>query len=141
MRDSHRAEAERRWERTVERELRSSGSRADAETLLARGRAALDSMATSAGPPNAGPAEPSPAARPPPSPFSTARTYAAYSAPAPAAIESSAALPRASSVSASARLPELRSSRSTVRSHRRSASARWLSRMCVPLRACRPSRS
>ncbi|MFF9069161.1 tetratricopeptide repeat protein [Streptomyces sp. NPDC014891] len=48
MRDSHRAEAERRWERTVERELRSSGSGADAETLLARGRAALDSMAAGA---------------------------------------------------------------------------------------------
>ncbi|MEU7702677.1 hypothetical protein, partial [Streptomyces sp. NPDC039028] len=48
MRDSHRAEAERRWERTVEEELRSSGSRADAETLLARGRAALDSMAAGA---------------------------------------------------------------------------------------------
>ncbi|MFC9337965.1 tetratricopeptide repeat protein [Streptomyces sp. NPDC057020] len=49
MRDSHRAEAERLWERTVEEELRSSGSRAGAETLLARGRAALESMASGAG--------------------------------------------------------------------------------------------
>ncbi|MFD3994172.1 tetratricopeptide repeat protein [Streptomyces sp. NPDC058583] len=49
MRDSHRAEAERLWERAVEEELRSSGSRAGAETLLARGRAALDSMAAGAG--------------------------------------------------------------------------------------------
>ncbi|MCX5228309.1 tetratricopeptide repeat protein [Streptomyces sp. NBC_00233] len=49
MRDSHRAEAERLWERAVEEELRSSGSRAGAETLLARGRAAMDSMAAGAG--------------------------------------------------------------------------------------------
>ncbi|MFF3841836.1 tetratricopeptide repeat protein [Streptomyces sp. NPDC001930] len=49
MRDSHRAEAERLWERAVEEELRSSGSRAGADTLLARGRAALDSMAAGAG--------------------------------------------------------------------------------------------
>ncbi|MET7755949.1 tetratricopeptide repeat protein [Streptomyces sp. NPDC005389] len=49
MRDSHRAEAERLWERAVEEELRGSGSRAGAETLLARGRAALDSMAAGAG--------------------------------------------------------------------------------------------
>ncbi|MDX2559702.1 tetratricopeptide repeat protein [Streptomyces sp. TX20-6-3] len=49
MRDSHRAEAERLWERAVEEELRSSGSRAGTETLLARGRAALDSMAAGAG--------------------------------------------------------------------------------------------
>ncbi|MFE5946320.1 tetratricopeptide repeat protein [Streptomyces sp. NPDC056480] len=49
MRDSHRAEAERLWERAVEEELRSSGRRADAETLLARGRAALDAMAAGAG--------------------------------------------------------------------------------------------
>ncbi|WP_030323997.1 tetratricopeptide repeat protein [Streptomyces flavochromogenes] len=49
MRDSHRAEAERLWERAVEEELRNSGSRAGAEALLARGRAALDSMAAGAG--------------------------------------------------------------------------------------------
>ncbi|MCB8902777.1 MULTISPECIES: tetratricopeptide repeat protein [unclassified Streptomyces] len=49
MQDSHRAEAERLWERTVEEELRSSGSRPGAETLLTRGRAALDSMAAGAG--------------------------------------------------------------------------------------------
>ncbi|MCX4983100.1 tetratricopeptide repeat protein [Streptomyces sp. NBC_00572] len=49
MRDSHRAEAERLWERAVEEELRSSGSRVRAETLLARGRTALDSMAARAG--------------------------------------------------------------------------------------------
>ncbi|WP_318208906.1 tetratricopeptide repeat protein [Streptomyces sp. SJL17-1] len=48
MRESHRVEAERLWERAVEEEVRSSGSRADAETLLARGRAALDSMAAGA---------------------------------------------------------------------------------------------
>ncbi|WP_329282417.1 tetratricopeptide repeat protein [Streptomyces sp. NBC_00691] len=49
MRESHRAEAERLWERAVEEELRNSGSRAGAEALLARGRAALDSMAAGAG--------------------------------------------------------------------------------------------
>ncbi|MFE5659490.1 tetratricopeptide repeat protein [Streptomyces sp. NPDC056517] len=49
MQDSHRAEAERLWERAVEEELRSSGSRPGAETLLTRGRAALDSMAAGAG--------------------------------------------------------------------------------------------
>ncbi|MEU4496902.1 tetratricopeptide repeat protein [Streptomyces sp. NPDC023998] len=49
MRDSHRAEAERLLVRAVEEEVRRSGGRSDSGVLLARGRAALDSMAASAG--------------------------------------------------------------------------------------------
>ncbi|MFD3947335.1 tetratricopeptide repeat protein [Streptomyces sp. NPDC058579] len=49
MRDSHRADAERLLARAVEEEVRRSGGRSDATTLLARGRAALDTMAASAG--------------------------------------------------------------------------------------------
>ncbi|HEY9372390.1 tetratricopeptide repeat protein [Streptomyces sp.] len=49
MRDSHRAEAERLLARAVEEEVRRSGGRFDPTALLARGRAALDSMAASAG--------------------------------------------------------------------------------------------
>ncbi|MFF3287995.1 tetratricopeptide repeat protein [Streptomyces sp. NPDC003023] len=49
MRDSHRAEAERLLGRAVEEEVRRSGGSSDAGTLLARGRAALDGMAASAG--------------------------------------------------------------------------------------------
>ncbi|MFJ3581404.1 tetratricopeptide repeat protein [Streptomyces sp. NPDC090127] len=49
MRDSHRAEAERLLARAVEEEVRRSGGRTDATALLARGRAALDTMAASAG--------------------------------------------------------------------------------------------
>ncbi|WP_037773884.1 hypothetical protein, partial [Streptomyces pristinaespiralis] len=48
MRDSHRAEAERLLGRAVEEEVRRSGGSSDAGTLLARGRAALDSMAAGA---------------------------------------------------------------------------------------------
>ncbi|MET9658944.1 tetratricopeptide repeat protein [Streptomyces sp. NPDC006510] len=48
MRDSHRAEAERLLVRAVEEEVRRSGGRADAGTLTARGRAALDSLAAAA---------------------------------------------------------------------------------------------
>ncbi|WP_435974337.1 AAA family ATPase [Streptomyces sp. Qhu_M48] len=48
MRDSHRAEAERLLERVVEEEPPGSGGRAGAETLLARGRASLDSVAAGA---------------------------------------------------------------------------------------------
>jgi tetratricopeptide (TPR) repeat protein len=49
MRESHRAEAERLLERVVSEEVRVSGGRADAEVLLARGRAELDAMAADAG--------------------------------------------------------------------------------------------
>ncbi|MEU1225047.1 tetratricopeptide repeat protein [Streptomyces sp. NPDC005828] len=49
MRESHRAEAERLLERAVAEEVRTSGGRADAEVLLARGRAELDAMAADAG--------------------------------------------------------------------------------------------
>ncbi|MEU6879803.1 tetratricopeptide repeat protein [Streptomyces sp. NPDC046712] len=49
MRDSHRAEAERLLARAVEEEVRRSGGRSDSTALLARGRAALDTMAASAG--------------------------------------------------------------------------------------------
>ncbi|MGW7287255.1 AAA family ATPase, partial [Streptomyces sp. NPDC054847] len=48
MRDGHRAEAERLLARAVEEEVRRSGGSSDAGTLLARGRAALDSMAAGA---------------------------------------------------------------------------------------------
>ncbi|WP_443333157.1 tetratricopeptide repeat protein [Streptomyces sp. CB03234] len=48
MRESHRAEAERLLARAVEEEVRRSGGRADAGVLLARGRAALDTLAASA---------------------------------------------------------------------------------------------
>ncbi|MGW4029976.1 tetratricopeptide repeat protein [Streptomyces sp. NPDC004838] len=48
MRDSHRAEAERLLVRAVEEETRRTGGQADASTLLARGRAALDAMAANA---------------------------------------------------------------------------------------------
>ncbi|MCM2389235.1 tetratricopeptide repeat protein [Streptomyces albipurpureus] len=48
MRDSHRAEAERLLVRAVEEEARRTGGRADSGTLLARGRAALDVMASNA---------------------------------------------------------------------------------------------
>ncbi|MFJ1643311.1 tetratricopeptide repeat protein [Streptomyces sp. NPDC088256] len=48
MRDSHRAEAEGLLVRAVEEEVRRSGGRADAATLTARGRAALDSLAAAA---------------------------------------------------------------------------------------------
>lgn len=48
MRDSHRAEAEGLLARAVEEEVRRSGGRADAGALLARGRAALDSLAAGA---------------------------------------------------------------------------------------------
>ncbi|MER5357737.1 tetratricopeptide repeat protein [Streptomyces sp. NPDC002785] len=44
MRDSHRAEAEGLLVRAVEEEVRRSGGRADAGALMARGRAALDSL-------------------------------------------------------------------------------------------------
>ncbi|MGW2562481.1 tetratricopeptide repeat protein [Streptomyces sp. NPDC001514] len=49
MRDSHRAEAERLLVRAVEEEVRRSGGRSDSAALLARGRAALDAMAGTAG--------------------------------------------------------------------------------------------
>lgn len=49
MRDSHRAEAERLLVRAVEEEVRRSGGRTDAAGLLARGRAALDSLVADAG--------------------------------------------------------------------------------------------
>ncbi|MEV5939225.1 tetratricopeptide repeat protein [Streptomyces sp. NPDC051994] len=49
MRDSHRAEAERLLVRAVEEEVRRSGGRSDGSVLLSRGRAALDSLAQSAG--------------------------------------------------------------------------------------------
>ncbi|MEU6931615.1 tetratricopeptide repeat protein [Streptomyces sp. NPDC046374] len=48
MRDSHRSEAERVWERAVAEEVRRSAGRVDQDALLARGRAALDTMAASA---------------------------------------------------------------------------------------------
>lgn len=48
MRDSHRAEAEGLLVRAVEEAVRRSGGRADAATLTARGRAALDSLAAAA---------------------------------------------------------------------------------------------
>ncbi|MEU4349994.1 tetratricopeptide repeat protein [Streptomyces sp. NPDC023838] len=48
MRDGHRAEAERLLVRAVEEEVRRSGGRADANALLTRGRAALDTLAASA---------------------------------------------------------------------------------------------
>ncbi|WP_432752819.1 tetratricopeptide repeat protein [Streptomyces sp. JL2001] len=49
MRDSHRADAERLLARAVEEEVRRSGGRTDSAALLARGRAALDTMAAGAG--------------------------------------------------------------------------------------------
>ncbi|WP_369376765.1 tetratricopeptide repeat protein [Streptomyces sp. cg36] len=48
MRDGHRAEAERLLARAVEEEVRRSGGRADANALLTRGRAALDTLAAAA---------------------------------------------------------------------------------------------
>ncbi|MFD7228689.1 tetratricopeptide repeat protein [Streptomyces sp. NPDC059881] len=48
MRDSHRAEAERLLVRAVEEEVRRSGGRSDSAALLARGRAALETLAASA---------------------------------------------------------------------------------------------
>ncbi|KQX58942.1 MULTISPECIES: tetratricopeptide repeat protein [unclassified Streptomyces] len=48
MRDGHRVEAERLLARLVEEEVRASGGRADADALLARGRDALDVMASGA---------------------------------------------------------------------------------------------
>ncbi|MFE3932911.1 hypothetical protein ACFXPJ_03680, partial [Streptomyces goshikiensis] len=51
MRDSHRGEAERLLERAVGEEVRRAavtGAPADREALLARGREALDGLATSA---------------------------------------------------------------------------------------------
>lgn len=68
---------------------------------------------------------------------SSAWTYAAYSSPASATRESRAARPRAISVAASVRPPDRRTSSSTARTNSRSASARWLSRMFVPLRELR----
>ncbi|KIF79732.1 regulatory protein, partial [Streptomyces sp. 150FB] len=44
MRESHRAEAERLLIRAVEEEVRRSGGRTDGNILLARGRAALDTL-------------------------------------------------------------------------------------------------
>ncbi|MFE1818553.1 tetratricopeptide repeat protein [Streptomyces anulatus] len=49
MRDSHRAEAERLLVRAVEEETRRTGGRTDAGALMSRARAALDTMAASAG--------------------------------------------------------------------------------------------
>ncbi|MGW7052579.1 tetratricopeptide repeat protein [Streptomyces sp. NPDC054887] len=49
MRESHRAEAERLLVRAVEEQVRRSGGRVDANALLVRGRAALESMAAGAG--------------------------------------------------------------------------------------------
>ncbi|MEU0985416.1 tetratricopeptide repeat protein [Streptomyces sp. NPDC005953] len=48
MRDSHRTEAERLLVRAVEEEARRTGGRTDSGALLARGRAALDGMASNA---------------------------------------------------------------------------------------------
>ncbi|MGW2845344.1 tetratricopeptide repeat protein [Streptomyces sp. NPDC001274] len=48
MRDSHRAEVEGLLVRAVEEEVRRSGGRADAGTLTARGREALDTLAGAA---------------------------------------------------------------------------------------------
>ncbi|MER5767637.1 tetratricopeptide repeat protein [Streptomyces sp. NPDC001985] len=48
MRDSHRSEAERLLARAVEEEARRSGGRTNAQVLLARGREALDAMASNA---------------------------------------------------------------------------------------------
>ncbi|MEN8653601.1 tetratricopeptide repeat protein [Streptomyces sp. 21So2-11] len=48
MRESHRTEAERLLVRAVEEQVRRSGGRVDANALLTRGRAALDSMAANA---------------------------------------------------------------------------------------------
>ncbi|MFE7479871.1 tetratricopeptide repeat protein [Streptomyces sp. NPDC057552] len=48
MRDSHRAEAERLLARAVEEEARRSGGRTDSGVLLARARAALDTIAAGA---------------------------------------------------------------------------------------------
>ncbi|MFE2290242.1 tetratricopeptide repeat protein [Streptomyces sp. NPDC059452] len=48
MRDSHRAEAERLLVRAVEEEARRSGGRTDSGVLLARARAALDTIAAGA---------------------------------------------------------------------------------------------
>ncbi|WP_066948203.1 tetratricopeptide repeat protein [Streptomyces lushanensis] len=48
MRESHRAEAERLLVRAVEEEVRRSGGRTDGSALLARGRSALDAMASGA---------------------------------------------------------------------------------------------
>jgi tetratricopeptide (TPR) repeat protein len=44
MRESHRAEAERLLTRAVEEEVRRSGGRTDGNIMLARGRAALDTL-------------------------------------------------------------------------------------------------
>ncbi|MFE2333647.1 tetratricopeptide repeat protein [Streptomyces coelicoflavus] len=49
MRDSHRAEAEGLLRRAVEEEVRRSGGRTDGNVLLSRARAALDTMAGTAG--------------------------------------------------------------------------------------------
>ncbi|CAO0836307.1 hypothetical protein SMICM17S_03902 [Streptomyces microflavus] len=65
---------------------------------------------------------------------SSACVYAAYSSPAPAAMVSSAARARAISTPGSVRPPVRRASSSTARTNSLVASARWLSRICVPLR-------
>ncbi|OMI39836.1 regulatory protein, partial [Streptomyces sparsogenes DSM 40356] len=49
MRDGHRAEIERLLARAVEEEVRRSGGRTHGGMLLGRARAALDSMAATAG--------------------------------------------------------------------------------------------
>ncbi|MFD3655060.1 tetratricopeptide repeat protein [Streptomyces sp. NPDC058620] len=49
MRDSHRADAERLLVRAVEEEARRTGGRSDSGALMARARAALDTMAAGAG--------------------------------------------------------------------------------------------
>ncbi|MFJ9372252.1 tetratricopeptide repeat protein [Streptomyces sp. NPDC101455] len=48
MRDGHRTDAERLLARAVEEEVRRSGGRTDGQVLLARSRAALDTMAQTA---------------------------------------------------------------------------------------------
>ncbi|MDF9806249.1 hypothetical protein M2436_004796 [Streptomyces sp. HB372] len=68
---------------------------------------------------------------------SSAWVYAAYSSPALAAMVSSAARARDISAPASVRPPVRRVSSSTARTNSLSASARWLSRICVPLRVPR----
>ncbi|MEU0294482.1 hypothetical protein ABZ136_20350, partial [Streptomyces microflavus] len=49
MRDSHRADAERLLVRAVEEEARRTGGRTDPGVLMARARAALDTIAAGAG--------------------------------------------------------------------------------------------
>ncbi len=100
--------------------------------------AAAATPVTSRGVPSVALLKRSASGRSPAATESSARVYAAYSSAAPAAMVSSAARARDISAPKSVRPPVRRASSSTARTNSLSASARWLSRICVPLREPRP---